>query len=32
MTHLPGFPPLIFEGQEEWEQAGSHTAGQLQGK
>ena len=32
MTHFPGFPSLIFQGQQEWEQAASHVAGQLQGK
>lgn len=32
MTHFPGFPSLISQGQEEWEQAGSHTAGPLQCK
>lgn len=32
MTHFPGFPCLIFQGQEEWEHAGSHAAGQLNGK
>lgn len=29
MTHFPGLPSLIFQGQGEWEQAGSHVAGRV---
>lgn len=32
MIHFPGFPSPIFQGQEEWEQARSHVAAQLQEK